>query len=117
MNRDHLDDLKTLAEELVANHQRFMRSLVQARKAQNLSQEDVAYRMNVSQSAVSQFERYDSSPTLRTIRSYAMAIGVGLCDDVIHRDTEWTPLVSKISDLTPLESSSAITSQWVSTRR
>lgn len=113
MNQRELDDLEKLAEELVSNHQRFMESLVRARSERGLSQEEVAYRMNVSQSAVSQFERYDSNPTLRTIRNYALAIGVGLRDDIVHRDSSWMELCSVVEDLDLVETPTAIKSDWV----
>lgn len=55
-----------------------LRALVSYRHEHNLTQEDVAERMGVSQPAVSQFERYDANPRLDTVRRYAMAVGVTL---------------------------------------
>lgn len=49
-------------------------ALISQRKARGLTQKDVAERMGVSQPAVSEFERYDSNPTLRTLRKYATAV-------------------------------------------
>lgn len=57
--------------------------LIELRKRHGLSQDTVAERMGVTQSAVSQFERYDANPTLSTIRRYAMAVGARLRTEVI----------------------------------
>ena len=74
---------------MVQNHQAMMRALVAARERHELSQEAVAERMGVSQSAVSQFERADSNPTLATLRRYAVAVGVRVYDVVV--DDYWEP--------------------------
>ncbi len=68
--------LDALADELVANQRQLMNRLVEARQQADLSQEEVARRMGTSQSNVSTFERYDSNPTLQTVRRYALAVGV-----------------------------------------
>ncbi|WP_253259637.1 helix-turn-helix transcriptional regulator [Subtercola boreus] len=52
-----------------------MRDLIGLRKKHDLSQETVAGRMGVSQPTVAAFERYDSNPTLSSIRRYALAVG------------------------------------------
>lgn len=51
-----------------------MEGLVDLRQEHGLTQAEVASRMGVSQSAVAQFERYDSNPTLATIQKYALAV-------------------------------------------
>ena len=63
------------AEALVASHRELLQDLISLRVANRLSQGDVAERMGVSQSAVSQFERYDANPKLSTVRRYALAVG------------------------------------------
>jgi transcriptional regulator with XRE-family HTH domain len=83
---DHEVDLEALgrrAESLVENHQNLMRSLVAMRSKHHLTQADVADRMGVSQPTVASFERYDSNPTLSTIRRYALAVGAQIEERVI----------------------------------
>ena len=46
------------------------------REDQGLSQEDLANRMDTSQSAVSQLEKGDRNPSYRTLRKLAEALGV-----------------------------------------
>lgn len=60
-----------------------MDQLVALRKTHNLSQADVAERLGISQPAVAAFERYDSNPTLSTLRRYALAIEARLSFEVI----------------------------------
>lgn len=62
------------ADSLVAGHRQLMRDLIALRKRHQLSQDAVAERMGVSQPTVASFERYDSNPTLSTIRRYANAV-------------------------------------------
>ena len=78
------------ARALASAEETLMDQLVALRRAHSLSQKDVAERLGVTQAAVSQFERYDSNPTLATLRRYALAIEArlefGVVDDraVIH---------------------------------
>jgi transcriptional regulator with XRE-family HTH domain len=71
------------AESLVQDHEHMLRALVAHRKKHHLSQDAVADRMGVSQPTVAAFERYDSNPTLSTIRRYAVAVGARLSTEVI----------------------------------
>lgn len=59
--------------------------LIERRKERELTQEEVADRMGVTQSAVSQFERYDANPKLSTVLRYANAVGA-LIDHEVHLD-------------------------------
>lgn len=70
-----LEVIEARAEALVKSHRELLEHLIGLREANRLSQEQVAERMGVSQSAVSQFERYDSNPKLSTVRRYALAVG------------------------------------------
>lgn len=70
------DPIQQLAVDLAHGDRRFLDALVAERKRQKLKQEEVAERMGVSQSAVSQFEAGDRDPQLSTIRRYALALGV-----------------------------------------
>jgi transcriptional regulator with XRE-family HTH domain len=85
--------IEARADSLVSDHEDLLRKLVAHRKHHHLSQEVVAERMGVSQPTVAKFERYDSNPTLSTIRRYALAVGARLHTEV-HDDctshTEWS---------------------------
>lgn len=75
--------IRVRATFLARAQHKLMRELVEQRERHNLSQDEVGDRMGMSQSAVSQFERYDSNPTLNSIRRYALAVGAVLEIDVI----------------------------------
>lgn len=70
--------MRARAKALVTAERDMLGELVQARKKHGLTQKEVAERMGVSQSAVSQIERYDANPTLATLRRYALAVEVRL---------------------------------------
>lgn len=72
------DAIRVRARALVRAQSQFMEDLVALRKRQGLTQQDVADRMDVTQSAVAQFERYDANPSLNTIGRYALAIGASI---------------------------------------
>lgn len=67
--------IRARAQALVRSHREMMEELISLRDEHDLRQGEVGDRMGVSQSAVSQFERYDSNPTLATVRRYALAVG------------------------------------------
>lgn len=69
------DALDKAAESLALS---VLRELVEARKKADLSQSDVARRMNVPQSAIVRLESGAHSPTLTTLSRYAAAIGATL---------------------------------------
>lgn len=81
-----MGDLKNRAKDLVREQRDFLEDLVGVRKAAGLSQQQVAERMGVSQSAVSLFEHYDANPTLSSIRRYALAVGADLAMGVKPRE-------------------------------
>lgn len=70
-----MEALEKAAESLALS---VLRELVEARKKANLTQTEVARRMNVPQSAVVRLESGTHSPTLSTLSRYAAAIGVKL---------------------------------------
>ncbi|QTF71246.1 helix-turn-helix domain-containing protein [Arthrobacter woluwensis] len=82
-NEVDIAHLEALADSLVESHDELLRALVALRKKHNLSQTVIAERMAVSQPTVAAFERYDSNPTLSTIRRYALAVGAGI-DHVVE---------------------------------
>lgn len=74
-----------LARGQVKRDRDLIRRLVRIRKtreAEGLTQNEVASRMGTNQSVVSRFENLESNPTLRTIRSYAIAIGAEITYEV-----------------------------------
>lgn len=75
-------DLEQFAYDLARDHSELLRNLVAIRRA-HASQEEVGQRMGgISQPAVSLLERYDSNPTLATLRRYAHAVGANLVTQV-----------------------------------
>lgn len=82
MNED-FSAIEARAEALVDSDADLLRDLIAMRKKHHLSQEDVAERMGVTQPTVAAFERFDSNPTLGTIRRYALAVGALVRHDVI----------------------------------
>jgi transcriptional regulator with XRE-family HTH domain len=88
---DDIERIEERAESLVEGHVEMMRALISLRNHHHLTQEAVAERMGVTQPTVAAFERYDSNPTLATIRRYALAVDARLVtkviDDCAHRDS------------------------------
>lgn len=80
---EDISRIEARADSLVDAHEELMRHLIEMRKLHRISQETVAERMNVSQPTVAAFERYDSNPTLSTIRRYALAVGARIQNSVI----------------------------------
>ena len=68
------DRIRARAKALGANEEQFRDQLFALRRAHGLSQGVVAERMGVSQSVIARLERYDSNPTLSTLRRYALAV-------------------------------------------
>ncbi|MGV9772921.1 helix-turn-helix domain-containing protein [Streptosporangium sp. NPDC003464] len=76
-----LDDPEVRREnEAIERDMRLIETLVRLRKAQGLTQAQVAERMGRSQPAVSDFERLGGDPHLSTVRRYALAVGA----DIAH---------------------------------
>lgn len=63
-----------LSDDLVNQTQNLLASLVAARHARNMTQQNVADLIGVTRTAVTHFERYDADPKLSTIIRYAMAV-------------------------------------------
>lgn len=75
-----------LAREMVKSDRRLIGKLVQLRRQQRLTQEDLAGRMGVSQSAIAKFENGPGDPRLSTLRRYALALGVEVTHQVGGHD-------------------------------
>ncbi len=63
------------AYEASAEEFEVARALVKARVEANLTQAEVAQRMNTSQGAVARLEGGDGNPSLKTLKKYALATG------------------------------------------
>ena len=88
---ESIERIDARADSLVQGHTDLLQGLVALRKKHKLTQGEVAERMSVSQSAVSQFERYDSNPTLATLRRYALAVGARIEERVLDDCAEHAP--------------------------
>jgi transcriptional regulator with XRE-family HTH domain len=67
--------LQRRAKRMVESGEGLLDDLVALRKRKRMSQDDVAERMEISQSAVARIESGERDPRLSTLRRYAMAIG------------------------------------------
>lgn len=83
LSANEIARLSQLSDSLVDAHEYLMDQLVALRKSNKLSQDEIASRMGVSQPTVAAFERYDSNPTLASIRRYALAVGARIQNSVI----------------------------------
>ena len=98
-SRDPNTPSRRLARALASADESLHVSLIQARIAAGLSQQDVADLIGVSQPTVAAFERYDNDPKLSTIRRYAHAVGVTVTHEV-SRDgvpVGWSPVSSTVT--------------------
>ncbi len=110
VNYEAAEALAARAEALVAADEGLLGDLVARRRELGLTQELVAERMGVSQSAVSQFERYDANPRLSTVRRYALAVGARIVHVVTSDYLEISSQQTRTT-IPPL-SVSALTVQW-----
>lgn len=82
MNKICLMETKLSAKEIARQNAgswiEFHQSLIQLRLDSGLTQSDVARKIGVSQSAVSQFESLTRLPNLDTVFTYALAVGAKL---------------------------------------
>lgn len=78
MTNSSQKDRKAHAKEILKEQRAFRESLVNVRRMRGLSQARVAEILGQSQSSIAQFERYDSNPTLGSIRRYALAVGASV---------------------------------------
>lgn len=78
MNMESDEVIDARADALAEAFEDLKHDLVQLREDHGLDQQAVADLLGMSQSAVSQFERHDANPTLRTLRRYALAVGARL---------------------------------------
>jgi DNA-binding XRE family transcriptional regulator len=62
--------------------------MVEAREAQGLTQADLAMKLGITQSAVSQFESLSGNPRLMTLIAYAQALNLKLTFDASSADAQ-----------------------------
>ncbi|MGP5293715.1 helix-turn-helix domain-containing protein [Corynebacterium casei] len=89
MSNSQQNEQKAHAKEILREQREFRESLVRIREERDLSQSQVGEMLGLSQSAIAQFERYDSNPTLGTIRRYALAVGASIVMSASPRDAEF----------------------------
>ncbi len=68
--------------ERVDEEFRLLESLVRARREAKLTQAELARRLGTTQSAIARLESGGVSPSIRTLRRYAEAIGARLSVDL-----------------------------------
>jgi transcriptional regulator with XRE-family HTH domain len=100
------------AESLEDAHYDLMQDLISLRKRHKISQEVVAERMSVSQPTVASFERYDSNPTLATIRRYALAVGARIQNSVIDDCQEHAMQFERIVDNLQMKTQPTSRGRW-----
>lgn len=81
---DLTDPVQRLANDLARGDREFLDHLVEHRRLK-FTQSEVAERMGISQSAVSQFESGDRDPQLSTVRRYALALELMIEHKVVER--------------------------------
>lgn len=64
-----------LARSLADSDSRLLSDLVAMRERADLTQQQLADKLGVTQATISAFERYDNDPKLSTIRRYALGVG------------------------------------------
>jgi len=71
-------ELNKIAGHNVGNWMDFHADLIDLRIAKGITQAEVAKLLGISQPAVSQFEKLNSTPHVGTVLAYALAIGAKL---------------------------------------
>lgn len=79
---DTEDPMNQLAYDLVVADEKLVTELINIRRDGHLSQQDVADRLGVSQSAVARIESGERDPRLSTLRRYALAVGASVHHEV-----------------------------------
>lgn len=78
-----LDDLiaglegpeQRLSDELLAQDRKLMAELIKFRRSREITQGQIAERLDVTQATIAAFERRGNDPKLSTLRRYAAAVG------------------------------------------
>lgn len=84
----HFKKLRNHARRQLERDKALIQDLKSLRIEQELSQDEVAFRMGVTQPAVSAIEKGNSDPHLSTIRRMALALGCEVSYTVTRSDEE-----------------------------
>ncbi|MCH4835337.1 helix-turn-helix transcriptional regulator [Bifidobacterium pseudolongum] len=74
--------LRRRARRQIDEDKALLQALVKQRHAMDVRQEELAFRMGITQPAVSAIETGNSSPTLSTLGRYANALGCIITHDI-----------------------------------
>jgi transcriptional regulator with XRE-family HTH domain len=88
---DLTDPSHRLAQALVEGDARLLNELREARKRARISQKRLAEMIGCNLAAVTQFEQYDSDPSLSFLRRYAHALGLM----VDHQTWTWRQFIDE----------------------
>lgn len=80
MNPEAEDNEKQTLESLV------MRSIVNVRKAQNITQKELSIRTGIHQADISKFENGSRKPSLKLLQRLAHGIDMELKIELIHKN-------------------------------
>ncbi|HAN10221.1 MAG TPA: hypothetical protein DCP90_06375 [Clostridiales bacterium] len=70
-------EFKAMYEKVKADND-LVWELIQARKRENLTQEELAQKTGIKQQSISRLERFDTKPNLNTVEKIALALGYKL---------------------------------------
>lgn len=80
--------LRRRARRQINEDKALLQALVTQRKAMHVTQTELAFRMGITQPAVSAIETGNSSPTLDTLGRYANALGC-IVTHAVQPDEDW----------------------------
>ncbi len=69
---------RALAKQTLSSWHEFRLAMIDHREKSGMTQREVAERLGITQSAVSQFESFGGNPRLMTIVAYAQALGISI---------------------------------------
>lgn len=101
---DRFKEMRQRARQQIEENKAILHLLVRRRQNMDLTQGDIAFRLGITQPAVSAMESGNSSPTLETLGRYANAL-----DCVVHheirRNSAWGRPKVSMSETTQTMSS------------
>lgn len=96
---DRFKEMRQRARQQIEENKAILHLLVRRRRNMDLTQEEIAFRLGITQPAVSAMESGNSSPTLETLGRYANAL-----DCVVHheirRNSAWGQAKMSLSETT-----------------
>lgn len=100
LTEKELERVEARAQVMAREAHDLRKALVRIRRDKNLTQQQVADLLGVSQQAIQKLERYDNDPRLSTLERYANAIGAIITHEVsvdngksirLASQSEWVP--------------------------